>query len=35
VAITCDEVFAIFEGSPMWSLRRVRLDSLGPGMPAD
>ena len=34
IAITCSEVFTIFEG-PMWSVRRIRLDSLGPGLPAD
>jgi hypothetical protein len=34
IAITCDEVFARFKGSYYETIRRVRLDSLGPGIPA-
>jgi hypothetical protein len=33
IAITCDEVFAIYKGSYRETIRRVRLDSLGPGTP--
>jgi hypothetical protein len=33
IAITCDEVFAVYKGNPFETIRRVRLDSLGPGTP--
>jgi len=32
-AITCDEVFARYKGGSLETIRRVRLDSLGPGSP--
>jgi len=33
LAITCDELFATYSGAYMRTIRRVRLDSLGPGTP--
>jgi len=33
IAITCDEVFARYKGGYLETIRRVRLDSLGPGTP--
>jgi len=33
IAITCDELFATYTGARMYTIRRVRLDSLGPGTP--
>jgi len=33
LAITCDELFATYTGARMYTIRRVRLDSLGPGTP--
>lgn len=35
LAITCDEVFATVQAGHTSQLARVRLDSLGPGVPAD
>ncbi len=36
IAITCEEVFAMFRGpNGVDTIRRVRLDSLGPGEPPD
>jgi len=33
IAVTCDEVFSRYKGGYLESIRRVRLDSLGPGIP--
>ena len=33
IAITCNELFATYTGARMYTIRRVRLDSLGPGTP--
>jgi len=33
IAITCDEVFSRYKGGFLETIRRVRLDSLGPGTP--
>ncbi|MCL2825526.1 MAG: hypothetical protein FWD57_16155 [Polyangiaceae bacterium] len=33
IAITCEEVFATYSAAHMYTIRRVRLDSLGPGTP--
>jgi len=33
IAITCNEVFARYKGHYLETIRRVRLDSLGPGTP--
>ena len=33
IAITCDEVFSRYKGGYLETIRRVRLDSLGPGTP--
>ena len=33
IAVTCDEVFSRYKGGFLESIRRVRLDSLGPGIP--
>jgi len=33
IATTCDEVFARYQGHAYETIRRVRLDSLGPGTP--
>jgi hypothetical protein len=33
--VTCDEVFAGGDVGEHWTIGRVRIDSLGPGMPPD
>ncbi len=35
IALTCDEVFAMYGGGGLMTILRVRLDSLGPGMPPE
>ncbi|MCL2825206.1 MAG: hypothetical protein FWD57_14545 [Polyangiaceae bacterium] len=33
IALTCDELFAVYKETSVYNIRRVRLDSLGPGTP--
>ncbi len=35
IALTCDEVFSMYQGQGGMTVLRVRLDSLGPGTPPD
>jgi hypothetical protein len=35
LGLTCDEVFILGEIAGRWNIARIRLDSLGPGIPPD